>query len=124
MSYLHHTGQLARFNNILGKDTIRTLERLTSRITIVFTHSTMVDRIAAMLNYFLLNLVGPNKKNFKVNLCKHELKDEQVVADIGNGEVGLGSKKKLDHCLVSVVYFRNSRFSGKKTDCCLCLLTG
>lgn len=66
LGYLNHTGNLARFNNILGKDTIRTLEKLTSQITIVFTHSTMVDRIAAMLNYFLLNLVGPNKKNFKV----------------------------------------------------------
>lgn len=66
LGYLSHIGNLARFNNILGKDTIHTLEKLTSRITIVFTHSTMVDRIAAMLNYFLLNLVGPNKKNFKV----------------------------------------------------------
>lgn len=57
---------MAKFDNILGKDTIETLQKLTSKIVIVFTHSTMVDRIAAMLNYFLLNLVGPNKKNFKV----------------------------------------------------------
>lgn len=63
---MHHIGNLARFDNILGRDTITTLEKLTSEISIVFTHSTMVDRIAAMLNYFLLNLVGPNKKNFKV----------------------------------------------------------
>jgi len=27
----------------------------------------MVDRVAAMLNYFLCNLVGPKKKNFKVS---------------------------------------------------------
>ncbi|CAG9818490.1 unnamed protein product [Phaedon cochleariae] len=66
ISYMQHIGNLAKFDNILGKDTIRTLERLTSKISSVFTHSTMVDRIAAMLNYFLLNLVGPNKKNFKV----------------------------------------------------------
>nr|XP_022906480.1 ubiquitin conjugation factor E4 A [Onthophagus taurus] len=66
MGYLHHIGMIARFDNILGKDTIRTLVNLTSKITIVFTHSTMVDRIAAMLNYFLLKLVGPNQKNFKV----------------------------------------------------------
>lgn len=57
----------ARFDNILGRDTIRTLEHLTSKITIVFTHATMVDRVAAMLNYFLFNLVGPKKKNFKVS---------------------------------------------------------
>ncbi|KAG5887926.1 hypothetical protein JTB14_003022 [Gonioctena quinquepunctata] len=70
VSYLHQIGSLARFDNILGKDTIATLEKLTSRISIVFTHSTMVDRIASMLNYFLLNLVGPNKKNFKVKDAK------------------------------------------------------
>lgn len=28
----------------------------------------MVDRVAAMLNYFLCHLVGPKKKNFKVNI--------------------------------------------------------
>lgn len=27
----------------------------------------MVDRVAAMLNYFLCHLVGPKKKNFKVS---------------------------------------------------------
>ncbi|KAL3285242.1 hypothetical protein HHI36_019352 [Cryptolaemus montrouzieri] len=66
LGYLRHTGIIARFDNILGRDTIMALEKLTSKITIVFTHSTMVDRMAAMLNYFLLNLVGPNMKNFKV----------------------------------------------------------
>ncbi|KAJ8971505.1 hypothetical protein NQ314_000667 [Rhamnusium bicolor] len=70
ITYMHHTGNLARFDNILGRDTIIALEKLTSKITIVFTHSTMVDRIASMLNYFLLNLVGPNKKNFKVRDAK------------------------------------------------------
>lgn len=66
MSYMHHIGMMARFDNVLGKDTITTLEKLTSKISAVFTHPTMVDRVAAMLNYFLLNLVGPNRKNFKV----------------------------------------------------------
>jgi ubiquitin conjugation factor E4 A len=66
MAYMSHIGMIAKFDNILGRDTIKTLEKLTSEITIVFTHSTMVDRVAAMLNYFLFNLVGPKKKNFKV----------------------------------------------------------
>lgn len=70
ISYMNHVGMLARFDNILGSYTIKTLEKLTSFISDVFTHSTMVDRIAAMLNYFLLNLVGPNKKNFKVKDSK------------------------------------------------------
>lgn len=66
MAFLQQTGAIARFNNILARDTIKTLERLTGEIKIVFTHPTMVDRVAAMLNYFLCNLVGPKKKNFKV----------------------------------------------------------
>lgn len=66
LSYISHLGMIARIDNILGRETIHTLEFLTSEISIVFTHSTMVDRVAAMLNYFLYNLVGPNKKNFKV----------------------------------------------------------
>lgn len=70
---MQHIGGIARFDNILGKDTIRTLEHLTSKITIVFTHSSMIDRVAAMLNYFLFNLVGPKNKNFKVNYIDEKL---------------------------------------------------
>lgn len=47
-------------------ETIEMLNRLTGSIKAVFTHNTMEDRIAAMLNYFLKNLVGPERKNFKV----------------------------------------------------------
>lgn len=56
-----------RIDNILGKETINTLKYLTSEIKSIFCHSTMVDRVAAMLNYFLCHLVGPKKKNFKVS---------------------------------------------------------
>lgn len=58
---------IARFDNILGRETIQTLKILTSEIKSIFCHPTMVDRIASMLNYLLLQLVGPNKKNLKVN---------------------------------------------------------
>ena len=63
---LQHMGMNARFDNILGRKTIQTLKMLTSEIQSIFCHSTMVDRIASMLNYLLLQLVGPNKKNLKV----------------------------------------------------------
>lgn len=56
-----------RFDNILGKETINTFKYLTSEIKSIFCNSTMVDRVAAMLNYFLCHLVGPKKKNFKVS---------------------------------------------------------
>ena len=65
---LQQLGMLARFDNILGRDTINILKLLTSETKGIFCHASMVDRIAAMLNYFLLHLCGPKQKNFKVNL--------------------------------------------------------
>lgn len=81
--YLQHIGMIARFDNILGRETIHTLEFLTSKITSIFSHPTMVDRIAAMLNYFLFHLVGPKKKNFKVKDQKeYEFNPAKIVMDI------------------------------------------
>ncbi|XP_017794147.1 PREDICTED: ubiquitin conjugation factor E4 A [Habropoda laboriosa] len=65
--YLVHLGMIARFDNILGRKTIYALKMLTTEIKSIFCHPIMVDRIASMLNYLLLQLVGPNKKNLKVN---------------------------------------------------------
>ena len=64
---LQQLGMLARFDNILGRDTINILKLLTSATKGIFCHASMVDRIAAMLNYFLLHLCGPKQKNFKVS---------------------------------------------------------
>jgi len=61
-----HTVMLARFHNMMGRETIRILEMMTAGIRAVFVHPTMVDRVAAMLNYFLLHLVDPKKREFKV----------------------------------------------------------
>uniref|UniRef100_A0A1I8PL71 Ubiquitin conjugation factor E4 A n=1 Tax=Stomoxys calcitrans TaxID=35570 RepID=A0A1I8PL71_STOCA len=66
LSNLHHLGMLARFDNILGRDTINILKLITTEIKSIFCHNSMVDRITAMLNYFLLSLVGPQKEKFKV----------------------------------------------------------
>ena len=52
-----HMGMIARFHNIMGNETIRVLGMLTSHIHNVFMHDVMVDRLAAMLNYFLKHLV-------------------------------------------------------------------
>lgn len=89
---LQHTGMLARFDNILGMNTINTLEYLTEEIKTIFCHSTMVDRVAAMLNYFLHHLVGPKKKTLKVN-NKDEYKFEPgtIVRKICSIYVHLGS---------------------------------
>ncbi|XP_045536745.1 ubiquitin conjugation factor E4 A [Papilio machaon] len=96
LSNLSHIGMLARFDNILGRDTIRTLVRLTAHAPYVFCHPTLVDRIASMLNYFLLHLVGPNKKNFKVkDLKEYEFEPANTVMDICRMYVELGNNERF-----------------------------
>lgn len=67
MANMQQIGTFARFDNILGRDTINILKLLTSEIDGIFCHASIVDRMAAMLNYFLLHLVGPSKKNLVVS---------------------------------------------------------
>ncbi|XP_075977885.1 ubiquitination factor E4A [Anticarsia gemmatalis] len=96
MSNLSHIGMLARFDNILGRDTIRTLVRLTAHAPYVFCHPTLVERIASMLNYFLLHLVGPNKKNFKVkDMKEYEFDPATTVLDICRMYVELGNNERF-----------------------------
>ncbi|RVE45348.1 hypothetical protein evm_009977 [Chilo suppressalis] len=96
LANLSHTGNLARFDNILGRDTTRTLARLTAHAPRVFCHPTLVERVASMLNYFLLHLVGPNKKSFKVKDMKEfEFDPASTVRDICRMYVELGSNERF-----------------------------
>ncbi len=80
---LMHLGRLAKYHNLMGTETIQMLDRLSGAMSAVFTHDTMVDRIASMLNYFLKNLVGPNRKSFKVkNIEDFAFRPGEIVADI------------------------------------------
>ncbi|XP_064548843.1 ubiquitin conjugation factor E4 A isoform X1 [Drosophila montana] len=89
---LHHLGMLARFDNILGRDTINLLKLLTSEIKSIFCHNSMVDRIAAMLNYFLLHLVGPQRERFKVKDKKEfEFDPAQMVLEIAHIYINLST---------------------------------
>ncbi|XP_068207310.1 ubiquitin conjugation factor E4 A [Palaemon carinicauda] len=77
------TSSLARFHNMLGSSTIQTLCMLTKEISQFFTHGTLVDRIAAMLNYFLSTLVGHKQRNLKVrDMEKYEFRPAEIVSDI------------------------------------------
>ncbi|KAH6929903.1 hypothetical protein HPB50_006624 [Hyalomma asiaticum] len=89
---LQHLGMLAHFHNVMGTETIRTLARLTAEVSSIFCHPTMVDRIATMLNYFLLHLVGPQKKNLKVkDFSEYEFKPQELVQNICKIYTNLGS---------------------------------
>ncbi|KAL4240196.1 Ubiquitin conjugation factor E4 A [Mactra antiquata] len=80
---MNQLGMMARYHNVMGNMTILTLEMMTQEIKTIFCHEMMVDRIAAMLNYFLLHLVGPKQRDLKVkDKNEYEFKPEKLVLDI------------------------------------------
>ena len=84
----------------MGTETIQILDKLTGAINVVFTHPTMVDRIAAMLNYFLQNLVGPTRKQLKVkNVEDYAFNPGEMVTNICKIYVNF---KNCDSFLASV----------------------
>ena len=68
-----HMSMLARFHNIMGNETIHALEMMTTEIRTIFTNAMMVDRIAAMLNYFLLHLVSVSSLLLNVVSCLYKV---------------------------------------------------
>lgn len=93
-SSFRHSGMLARFHNVMGKQTISTLRLLTQDIVSIFVHPTIVERIAAMLNYFLLHLVGPKNRTLKVRFMEeYEFRPRIVVAAICGIYVNLGESE-------------------------------
>ena len=63
---LSEATMMARNRNLLAGKTVHTLELLTTDNSKPFVIPTMVDRMAAMLNYVLQQLVGPRSKDLKV----------------------------------------------------------
>ncbi|XP_076443993.1 ubiquitin conjugation factor E4 A-like [Babylonia areolata] len=83
MGLLRQLGMMARYHNVMANHTIHALQLLTSHITSIFWHPTFVDRIAAMLNYFLCRLVGPKQREFSVkDRNEFEFKPKVIVHEI------------------------------------------
>lgn len=98
-----HVGKLARFHNVLSLATIGTLAWLTNEIKTIFSHATLVDRVANMLNYFLEHLVGPKKGKFNVNdKNDYEFKPREILEKICRIYINLGhedtNKKFREFC--------------------------
>ena len=64
---LRQLGMMARYHNVMANHTIHALQQLTTHIKSIFCHPTFVDRLSAMLNYFLCQLVS----NLRVCVCMH-----------------------------------------------------
>ncbi|XP_022696423.1 ubiquitin conjugation factor E4 A-like isoform X2 [Varroa jacobsoni] len=94
-----HQGMIARFHNVMARDTIRTLTWLTSSPVVrrLFLHPVLIDRIVVMLNFFLLHLVGPDQKNLRVqNLQDYEFKPALLVESIAQTYLHLAGVKYAD----------------------------
>jgi ubiquitin conjugation factor E4 A len=91
-SSLKHMIMLAKFHNFMSTKTISTIRMLTAEIKPIFCHATLVDRIASMLDDFLLHLVGKKKrKQLKVkNFDEVEFKPKDMVALICEIYLNLG----------------------------------
>ena len=59
--------QMAKNRNQLASETVIMLELVTRHIQEPFVLPTMVDRITAMLNYVLKQLVGPKRRQLNVS---------------------------------------------------------
>ena len=93
---LKHMIMLARFHNFMSTKTIQTIKMLTSEIKRIFCHDVLVDRIAAMLNDFLLHLVGKKRRQFKVNnLDEVEFNPKEIVSNICDIYLNLGTEESF-----------------------------
>ncbi|OQR76719.1 ubiquitin conjugation factor E4 A-like [Tropilaelaps mercedesae] len=94
-----HQGMIARFHNVMARDTIRTLTWLTSSPVVrrLFLHPVLIDRIAVMLNFFLLHLVGPDQKSLRVqNLQEYEFRPGVLVVSLAQTYLHLAGVKYAD----------------------------
>lgn len=98
---LRQLSMIARYHNVMGNHTIHMLELLTREIKTIFCHNSMVDRISGMLNYFLVHLVGPKQRNFKVkDKDEYEFKPQQTVSDIS--QIYLNLEEDAAFCIAVV----------------------
>lgn len=93
---LQHTGGMARSHNILANETVRALSYMTAEIKKPFLIGCLIRRMADMLNYFLLRLVGPKMGELKVkNSSEFHFKPQQLVSDIVDIYLNLGEDESF-----------------------------
>lgn len=82
---LRQLGMLAKYHNVLSNDTLDTLVYLTEaeEVKNLFSHPSLADRVAAMLDDFLLKLVGPKMGALRVrDFSKYQFKPKVLVIDL------------------------------------------
>ncbi|XP_077976378.1 ubiquitin conjugation factor E4 A-like [Styela clava] len=99
---LRQLGMLAKYHNLLSNDTLDTLVYLTEakEVKELFSHPSLADRVAAMLDDFLLKLVGPKMGALRVrDLSKYQFKPKVLVVDLCQIYVHLCVKDDFCHAI-------------------------
>lgn len=96
MANLKHMIMIAKFHNIMSSKTLNALKLLTNQFRDIFCHQVLVDRIATMLNDFLLHLVGPKRRKLIVkNFKEVEFNPQETVSTVSDIYLNLGSNDEF-----------------------------
>ncbi|KAH7424550.1 hypothetical protein KP509_11G013400 [Ceratopteris richardii] len=88
---------LVRTDMILANEDVKMLQYTSAEITGPFLLPELVERIASMLNYFLLQLVGPERRALKVkDPEKYEFRPKELLTQIVEIYVNLARGDKTD----------------------------
>lgn len=95
-------GHLARAYNTMASETVHVLYYITKDITRPFASPCMADSMAAFLNYFLVHLVGPKRKDLKVkNFEKYNFNPSNLVKNIALIYISLTKEDSFCKAVVS-----------------------
>ncbi|KAF5958739.1 hypothetical protein HYC85_005964 [Camellia sinensis] len=95
----HSQENIIRIDMKLANEDVSMLSFTSEQITAPFLLPEMVERVASMLNYFLLQLVGPQRKSLYLkDPDKYEFHPKQLLKQVG-------IKKKSQFCLLPTFMF-------------------
>lgn len=124
-SDFQHQGEIARSYNVLARETIQCLKNLTAfkNPDRILLNSVMVDRLAAMLNYFLRCLVGTDKRSqYKVkDFQTYSFNPKDLVDKISTIYVNLGKHDARKDFLLAICRDKRSYNPKLFQDACYVL---
>ncbi|KAG6550550.1 hypothetical protein Mapa_007919 [Marchantia paleacea] len=83
MRLFHQQENVVRIDMILANEDVKMLQYTSAEITAPLLLPEMVERIAAMLNYFLMQLVGPRRNALKLKEPeKYEFRPKELLCQI------------------------------------------
>ncbi|GBG72537.1 hypothetical protein CBR_g12108 [Chara braunii] len=101
--YFRQMESMVRYDMMVANYNVRMLQYTSAEISTPFLLPEMIERIAAMLNYFLLQLVGPQRKALKVrDPEKYEFRPKELLTQIVDIYLNLERSDLTDKFAVAV----------------------